>query len=470
VSAFDGLRRFFRPSDTTVALPADPFVGLDRQRAINNLKLDERAKLNGASNFPAPDQAEFDDVERHIITEISEQARRAQIDAATNHRVYGERLSELALLRELSTITAESHRALGDYRATIINRRGRLALTKDSIRESYQELAAFKREHRLNRPAHEGIPEVVAWSAFIFAWFVESALNTLFLRVNDPLGILGGFMAAAIIAAVNVGTSALVGRLLLPNLFHKGALRRRFAQVACLVWVALLFAWNLLAAHFRDAKADSLPNPDRVALELFVNTPFHLDTIYSYGLLIGGIAFAGISALAAYKMEDPYPGYGAINNRHKDRCNAYSDQIESILGELRATRDQAIESASAIRDELQLQFRERGQIIVTRDSHRNRYREHQDYLEAIGNDLLTYYRSANVRARTDGRVPLCFNKQWHLARNELPRDPDEPGIEAEVARAEQELRKSTDTINEAYMEAIESFDNLDEIKRSLENV
>jgi hypothetical protein len=469
VSAFDTLKRFLRPNDATVALPADPFIAIDRQRAIANLRLDERGKSNGALNFPAADSEHFDDVELEIVAEMAEHARRAQLDASVNHRVYGERLSELALLRELSTITAESQRAFGDYRATIINRRGRLAVAKDAIRESYQELDAFKQEHRLRRPAHEGLLPLYAWSMFALAWFFESALNTLFLRINDPYGLLGGFVAAAVIAAVNIGTSALVGRFAWPYLRHKDVSKRRIAQIVCLVWVAFLLMWSLLAAHFRDAKAGGYPSPEKASLALFVSGPLQLDSIYSYGLLIAGIAFAGLAAFAAFKMDDPYPGYGAINHRHVERCNAYSDEIELTLEELEETRDHAIDSADAIREELQLQFRERGQIVASRDSHRNRYREHQEYLETIGNALLSHYRSANMRARTDGRTPLSFRKQWHSSRNELPRDLEEPGIEAEVARAEEELKRSIETINAAYLEAIESFDHLDEIKRSLEN-
>src|SRR3546814_541508 len=133
--AFDALKQFFRPNDVTMALPSDPFIVIDRERTISKLKLDERAQANGANNFPPPDSNTLDDVEQEIVAELSGHAVRAQVNAAANHRVYGERLSELALLRELSTISGASVQALGDYETTVINRKGQLSLAKDAIRE-----------------------------------------------------------------------------------------------------------------------------------------------------------------------------------------------------------------------------------------------------------------------------------------------------------------------------------------------
>lgn len=467
--AFDALKKFFQPNDVTIALPSDPFIVIDRERAISKLKLDERAQANGVTNFPPPDSSALDDVEQEIVAEMGEHATRAQIGAGANHRVYGERLSELALLRELSTISGESAKALGDYETTVINRKGALSLAKDAIRESYQNLAEFKRENGLRRPAYNASHPAYAWSAIGLSWFVESAFNTSFLRVNDEYGIIGGFIAAAVIAAVNVGLAAAVGRFWWPYLFHTSLSRKFAALGGCTIWLGILIIWNLLAGHFRDAKAAGLASPESASLAILKQSPFQFDSIYSYGLLLAGIGFALFAARAAYKMDDPYPGYGAVYRRHEERCETYAEEIEESLAELASTRDAAIESASDTREELGRQFRERGQIIAARESHRTRYREHQDYLEMIGNTLLSHYRGANVRARTDGITPLHFKELWSLKKSELPLDANEPTIDAEVMRAQSILEKSIKKIAAAYKSAIESFEHLDKIKESLGN-
>lgn len=468
VKALDALRTFFKPNDVTIALPDSPFVVIDRERAIERLKLNEKAEEAGTNEFPPSDATEFDGIEAQIAAEMGEYLNRAQVDASNNHSVYGQRLAELALLRELSSVTGASQTALGDYNAAIIDWKNRLANAADAIRDSFSELSAFKTEHGLARPAHAVPPAIYTWSAILGSWALESMGNTAFLRVNDEFGLLGGFVAAAVVAAINVFLSALVGRYWWPYLFHKSPVRRALAIVGSMAWGVALIAWNLLAAHFRDAKSLGFDQPETQALAMLLNNPLGLTSIYSYGLLAMGMAFGVIAALAAYKMDDPYPAYGPIYRRHESRCEDYADEIEEALEELRAIRDDGINSARVVREQLRSQFAERGQIISARDSHRARFEEHQDYLETVGNSLLDHYRSANRRARTTP-PPRHFGDKWHVPRSALPPVPDEPSIQAEVEAAQRSLDQSIETISQAYNEAIKSFRSLEDIKRSLTN-
>ena len=467
MSALDRLKKYFTKSDITVSLPADPFLAIDREAASRKLRLRGLAEQNGRRNQPPADSMDFDEVEREVIAEISEQLHRARIDASNNHRIYGERLSELALLRELATITGASDQALGDYKATVINREGRLALAKTAIRESFKDLANFKREHGIHRPAHPGIQPIYAWATFGVAWLIESLCNTAFLRVNDDYGLLGGFIAAAVVAGVNITISGYVGRKVWPFLSHRRLHWKTIGIVATLMWLGLAIVWNLLAGHFRDAKAAGLADPEVVSLSLLANQPLVFNSIYSYGLLAIGIVFSLIAAGTAFQMKDPYPGYGDIYRRHEERCEDYADEIEDALAELRETRDDAILDADDTRQELQKQFADRCRILAARDIHRNRFREHQDYLQTIADALIGEYRAANVLVRPDGLRPMHFNTPWRLGRSELPANPDEPSVDAQVTRAQESLASSIQVVAREYENAIQRFEHLDRIKESL---
>ena len=466
MSAFANFRDLFKP-DIGRAFPTDPFVQIDREQAIRKLDLDRRAAQNGARNYPMPDSPGMDDVEQEIVAEIQKHSTRSQSEAASNHRVYGQRLSELSLLRELSSITAASERAFGDFNNLVMNVRGRLSLAADQVRESYRELVDFKSEHNLRRPAHDGVKGIVAWSTFLISGTVETALNSIMLRVNDDYGYLGGLLAAAVVAAVNVGFSAFVGRLLFPYLFHRRMAQRAMAIVLTAAWFVAVFSWNLLAAQFRDAKAAGLVEPDKQALVAFMNSPFQLESIYSYGLLVAGLIFAIIAAVTALKMKDPYPGYGDLYKRHEDRCHDYADEIEDATNELTQIRDEATLEATEIRSELGAQFRERGQIITNREYHRGRFRDHQRALEDCCNSLLEHYRSLNVQARTDGAYPEHFRQRWQAHVSDLPHAADEPTTEEEVRSAERSLSDAITRIGTAYNDAINSFKHLDAIKEEL---
>jgi hypothetical protein len=72
MKAWDAFKEFFRPRDVTIALPSDPFVVIDREKAIERLKLAERASENGEANLPPSDASGFDEVESDIITEMDD--------------------------------------------------------------------------------------------------------------------------------------------------------------------------------------------------------------------------------------------------------------------------------------------------------------------------------------------------------------------------------------------------------------
>lgn len=459
------ISNFFNSSDATVALPGDPFLVIDRDRAVERLQLDRRALENGTRGR-IQDSTALDDVEREIIAEITDYSSRAQIDAMGQYKLYEQRLSELFLLGDLSMINGAVEQALGDMRSTIIDRMGRLALARDAIGESYGEMANFKKVNGLNRPAQDGITTTYAWSIILISWLIESIANTFFLRVDDDLGFLGGFIAAIVVASVNVFTSMACGRLVFPYLRHNEAFVRIISYLTLSAWISGTLVWNFLAAHFRDAKSAGLSIPERASLELFVSHPFSLETIYSYGLLMAGFLFAGTSALTAFRMDDPYPGYGPIYRRHEVRCQEYADLVGEAIADLQAIRDRAIESAQRTRDHLRAQYSERGQILSSRDALRTRYQEYQEYLETQANFLLDYYRSARARAAKEADVtPIASVPRWSLPRTHLPKISKPKDIERDVIRAQETLDSLIDSVSNAYLSAIGSIQHLDDIKR-----
>ena len=120
MKALEALRQFFRPLDVGVALPDDPFIALDRDAAIEKLKLDERAQEAGERDLPPADSEQPDATEAEIHAEIGEYLARAQIDVDNNLRVYAQRMGELSLLRQLSAVTGASETAHGDFDAAVI--------------------------------------------------------------------------------------------------------------------------------------------------------------------------------------------------------------------------------------------------------------------------------------------------------------------------------------------------------------
>lgn len=463
MSSWDKLRGLFSAKETLHAHFDDPFIQLDRATASDQLKLVERGEQQGALELPAASMDAFDNVESEVVAYVGEHYSRAQIDAANSVRTYDARLSGLTLLTSISSIRSEASRAIGDFQAKIQNAQNRLSNSRDAIESSYDELREFRKEHGLRRPAHPASPAFATYGTIFMAWVLETGMNAFLLRQNDSMGYLGGVVAAATVGAINILGAAYVGRQIWPRTHLKDSVKRALAWLGVGVWLVLMVCWNLLAAYFRDAKSAGLEHPEQAALLMFGQG---LDSIYSFGLLIAGVIFAFSAASAAYKMDDPYPGYGSVTRRHNERCEDYAAEVEAATEELIGIRDEAIEGATSVRRELERQLAEQAQIESARATYLKRFEEFTSQMELIANSLLQEYRSANLKART-APAPAHFSERWRVARSSFPASPRIDASPAEVRTAEESLDKTITDVAGAFEATIKVFEPLDVLKRRL---
>lgn len=463
MGAWSKLTGFFDRSEPLRAPMDDPFIQIDRAQASAALRLRERGAEQGGLELPVPSMQTLDLVEADVTTFIQDHFERAQIDAANSIRTYDSRLDALSLIANLGSIRTQARIALSDFKAEVLNRRGRLTNGRDAIVDSYAELDDFRKENGLRRPAHEAPPSSATVGTMLVCWLLETIANSMFLRLGDSMGWLGGVIAAALVGAVNVGVAAGVGLKVWPMLNHRGMRMRVIGWLLAITWLVLTVVWNLLAGHYRDAKSLGLPSPETAAMGMLGSG---LESIYSYGLLVAGLVFAIGAAISGYKMDDPYPGYGPVSRRHAKRCEDYVEDVRDATSELTAIRDDAVGEATDVRMELGRQLAERRQILTHRDSFRRRYEEYAEQLEATANLLLQEYRNANRSARTTA-APGRFDMTWTLPRLPLPHASGEEVARSAIDAAEADLEQTVADISGAFDEAIGSFEPLDVLKRRI---
>jgi hypothetical protein len=463
MGAWTSIKQFFDRSEPLRAPMDDPFIQIDRAAAATSLRLRERGAEQGALELPASTMQTLDVVEADVAAFIQDHFERAQIDAATTIRTYDSRLNGLSLIANLSSIRTQAKIALGDFKAEVVNRRGRLANSRDAIVDSYAELRDFRKENGLRRPAHDVPPSSATVGTILVCWLMETIANSMFLRLGDSMGWLGGVIAAAVVGAINVGVAAVVGRLIWPMVNRREAGLRLIGWLGVATWFVLTVVWNLLAGHYRDAKSLALPSPETAALGMLGSG---LESIYSYGLLAAGLVFAVGAAISGYKMDDPYPGYGAVSRRHTKRCEDYVYDVKDATRELTAIRNETVGEATDIRMELGRQLGQRQQILTHRDAFRRRYEEYAEHLEATANALLQEYRTSNRMARSTD-APARFDVAWSLPRAALPHAPTEEVPRSAIDAAEADLEETVTQISKAFEEAIDSFEPLDELKRRI---
>lgn len=463
MGALSKFKELFARREPLLAPMDDPFIQIDKAATAERLKLRERGAEQGRLEQPPSHLRTLDATESEIVAHVMETYARAQNDAGSSIRTYDGRIAELTLLGSVTSISASARRAGGDFKATVANAMNELSNSRDQIQSSYEELRDFRAEHGLRRPAHRAMSTVAAAGAISASWLAETGLNAMLLRQNDAMGLLGGIIAAGVIGALNVGLAAVVGRHVWPMTVHRKGSTKALGWALTAVWMSIVVVWNLGAAHYRDAKVSGVANPEVEALAMMSGS---LDSIYSWGLLIAGMIFAGTAALYGFRMDDPYPGYGRVFRRHEERCQAYANAVADATDDLKHIRDEAVEEAATVREGLESQHAERGQILSSRMNFIRRFGEFSDQLEIIGNGLLQDYRTANLTARSTP-APETFLAPWSLSKSILPPAPPSTVSDAEIKAAESALDEAIRDVSIAFDQAIEKFEPLDELKRKL---
>jgi hypothetical protein len=467
MSPLQALKKFFTSSVPGHAPMDDVFVQIDRENWIKDLKLVERGKEQGELNLPRADDDSLDVVESDIVSRIGDELNAAQIYVRNQTQAYESRLANLQLLHELGSIRGATKKATGDFETLVIDWRNRLSNRRDAIRESYHDLKLFKTQNGLTRPAFEVPSKVVTFGSIALAGLAEIFGNAIFLRVNDDLGLLGGVLAAIMVAAVNIVVAVVVGYFVWPRAHLRNTSARTTAFVGIGLWVLFLGVWNFLAAHYRDAKSLGMDDPQGAAARLLVEQPFHLQGIYSWGILIIGIIAAVISARSAYRMDDPFPGYGERARQHRGRCEEYADEVAEANRQITGVRDDAISDAEEVKRQLEIQLRERDRIAAAYDRLISRFDEHQDRLEETANVLLSTYRNANRQARSLPE-PKHFGQKFALQRSTVTPLHRPEVREADVRSAQSALTKCVDEVDEAFRQTIGRFEPLDKLRAELE--
>lgn len=431
----------------------------------NELRLVERGTENGAVNLPDSNSTQFDPVENEIIDTVVSTCRQAQQEATAQFQAYDERVSGLGLLAQVPAIEVSATQAVSEMQAAVAQTNLKLTSVRDSVRQSYAQLHAFQAEHGLERPAQLDRPFIATTGTIVLTWVGETVANSLLLRQNDDMGLLGGVIAAATVGAINIGVACFIGRYVWTQLHLKSSPMRSVFLGVTALWALFTLIWNLLAAHYRDAKVAGIADPEMAAMNMLSGSP---DSIYSWGLFFLGLIFAIVAANAAYRMDDPYPGYGDVSREHKQRCDDYAGEIEDAAADLSDIHDDAITEAADVRRELALQLGDRDRAMNGRNAFAQRYLQFHDEMERACNQLLTIYRDANRKARSSP-APRHFNEAYKLSPVSIPPAPELKITQQEVEKADLVLKQTVERISGVYLDAIKQFETLEALKARLPN-
>lgn len=446
------------------------FSELDIDQIRKNLKPADKGKKLGEQGIPPLGSESLDSVETEIEDWV-ESKKKEDLDALQDQLdISSERLGALNFEQRASDISQAIKSAMSEFERIIEEGKDEIHERRRDLQRREEDLKNFRDDNRLRRGAH--YPSKPVWwllIAILIGMFGgETYANSAFLARGNELGLLGALIEALAISAANLFPAALLIGPFLRNLNHVSVGWKASAFLLLLAWAAFAILFNLGVAHYREVSGFLFSEAGQEVIQRIRTDPLGLQEAQSWVLFIIGFFLATLAIIEGYKLDDPYPKYGAYDRKTNAVRAHYIEVRQGIIDDLHDKLVEAVEALDFAKRDLSRYRQEHAGILEGRKRLFTSFEHQLEHLERACNTLLSEYREANRAARSDGKAPKRFSKKWEIDRPTLDIGPPETamGKEAMMAlgdKTEAELKEGIERLHARFKEAMQDFERLDHL-------
>ena len=314
---------------------------IDIEQVAKELDLENEAKKLAAAGLPLADQASLTVPEAKAVQRI-EKARHDFVEWASTR--LGS-LNDGLARRDVSVLVNEAllsgRRFERAAASTVAAHEALLSELADNAAIRERELEDFRDRNQLARPATypEGSATFARYAVLLALIVFEGAANAYFFSQGLESGLIGGFLAAGLFAAVNLVTAFVLGKYAVPLLFHHNRAIIALGAAAAVFAVVCMLAVGLTIGHFRDALIADAAEPARSAWLALRSSPFALRDVMSWLLFAVSVLFAVFALFDGLSSDDRYPGYGQVARRARQSRDDYLGELHSVRTALEDLKD-----------------------------------------------------------------------------------------------------------------------------------
>ena len=444
------------------------FPNIDWNRLAKELDLAAEGSSRGNKGLPETKSSNPDHIELKAVSRVEELRRKGLENFETNRRVYSERLNSSVSARML--VETEANDSKARFAEEVTQWRALMVTPRERVQETYRWRSRFRElNHLYNRPAKPAASFANIVGLSLVMILLESAGNAYLFAQNNPLGILGGLIAAFLVSFVNVSLSTIMGmgtRYINMKGF-RNLLKKLSGLLFAMAWAAFALGYNAAVAHFRDAVETTTEwrEAGESAIATLIQNPAGLNTIESYLLFLLGFFISIIALLKGYHSSDPCPGYSKVAQDVIDARNDYIDHLEDSIAKLAEHRDDAVVALHEARDEVERQVRDSVDALYGQKALQSNLFPFLEQCNIAANYLLSIYRDANKAARSDD-PPAYFQQEFRFETFTSPVADDEQRIKAEKQARDVSLlvENSVKDIFAVFHKAVQDHYEIDELE------
>lgn len=245
--------------------------------------------------------------EQGLFDDIIAQAKRSSSEAASR---LIDLKSDIQQVLADNTLSSQVNAELASERQRLVN------VTAERIKAEV-EWRAFRARNNITDLPNYPESQIFHWSIVLALILGETVINAFFYQNSN--GLIGGFVVAAAVAAVNMGSAVFLG-----NAFRRKNLaqndQRVLGWIAVMVFVPLAIFCNALFASFRSVYQLIEDPSDPIALSegfrvawaeasrIFI-LDYEFGDLSSFILFMVGILLSLFAFWKGYASDDPFPGY-----------------------------------------------------------------------------------------------------------------------------------------------------------------
>jgi len=396
------------------------FKAFDVPNCIKELNIDRNARTDASYGTPDTDAQVFSSTEIAIQHKVSQHYSDGMLHC--DKSLLEESLQNAASLRQ-----ADGHEGqISSLKISLITlyaaTKAKLSTYYSKYRRDRDHLEFFKKDNNLVTGAVLRSTQQKFWSIFIvFGMFLfEVSVNTSLMSGAVSGGVFGALALAGVIAFLNIASSFMVGRLVVPNLYHVKKSKVRLGWLGLCFYVPLIIYINFALGVFRTlseraTQAFNREELQNVALESA--WPFDnlaTNTLDSNGLIIIGIVFAIIAIIDGLYFDEVYPGYAKVSKtaaESEEEFNSLKAEGFELLYSKQNLGNKQITEFKNVRENANKTW------ANNIDSVQAAFVDYEDWvvgLSKAGNNLLQHYRSSNKSYRSSP-APAYFSDPFDFS-------------------------------------------------------
>jgi hypothetical protein len=450
------------------AAPTSIFPSLSIDRLAADLKLSEKGAERGKENEPPSGSAGFDDVENLIVDRIEYEKRTVSDLYNDQIQTYRARLDNLDFAGRFAEIRQLAPQAVADFKVDANQGRDELYVLRRRIVATEKDRETFRTKHKIDRSARISSTgaKTLKVGLLLLLIVVEIGVNAIFLSKGNEQGVLGGAVQAFSFALLNVLVSFLIGLFLISLLNHRGVLLKLIGLVSLGAYLLFAVAVNLALAHIREVSSLLTPETGAEVMRRLHSAPLQIDDITSWVFFAVGLTFSILAMLDGLFFRDPYPGYAAIESSWLAAQDRYVIRKAELIEELREIRDEVSDGMQEIARDLSLKQSEFSAIVQSRARLNTAFVDVQSQLERAAMSLLSIYREANRRARSDAQ-PERFGSAFTLDRiaivSEIESEGAQNELKSSIKSSQEMLVSQAETVNTEFEAAVARYHQIDDL-------